>query len=156
MNKILCPITGDELIYVGHEEGCMDGPSYYSPINDNLIIYSVWPRRMNIYSLVDSKSTYAKESRYFRLNDDHSWTEMKQVPHGDKLFPKRYYGREWKEACAEAKLRWQRKLEREEYLKNHPEEDARIFANPIYQDEVKVSPLGPPSGMIYYVNFKYK
>lgn len=150
MKQNKCPITADELIYVGHDEGCYDGQSYYSPKNDPSIIYAVHPFRNNIYALVDSMSFHAKESRYFRLNEDLTWTEMKRVPHGDRLFPKRYYGSEWKKACAEAKARWQKRIEQEKYWKEHPEEDPRIHAKTIGIDEVKVSPMGPPIGMLFY------
>lgn len=156
MKNLKCPITGDELIYVGHDEGVMDGQSYYSPLVDKSIIYAVHPFRNNIYALVDSMSFHVKESRYFRLNEDSSWTEMKKVPHGNNLFPKRYYGSGWKRACAEAKVRWQKRQEQEKYWKEHPEEDPRIHAKTVNIDEVKVSPMGLPSGMLFYLDFNIK
>ena len=54
-NKLLCPITGDELVYVGCDEGCRDGNSYYSPVNDKTIIFAVHPFRSDIYAQVESK-----------------------------------------------------------------------------------------------------
>lgn len=155
-NKTTCPITGDELIYVGHDEGCYDGNSYYSPLSDNSIIYAVHPFRSNIYVKVDSKDFHAKESKYFKLNEDHSWTEMKKVPNGNELFPKNFYGKAWKEACARAKHKWQKRQEQEKYWKEHPEEDPRIKPKIIGIDEVKVSQMGLPSAIFYYIDFKYE
>jgi hypothetical protein len=155
-NKLKCPITGDELVYIGRDEDCMDGSSYYSPTSDKSIIYSVWPRRNNIYGLVDSMSNYSKESRYFKLNEDNSWTEMKRVPHGDKLFPKNFFGSEWKKACSEAEDRYQKRLERENYWKENPEEDPRYFAKTISADKVIVSPMGAPIGMLFYLDHSIK
>ena len=81
---------------------------------------------------------------------------MKRVPHGDGLFPKNYFGSGWKKACAEAKVRWQKRLEQEKYWKEHPEEDPRIRAKTIEFGEVKVVPLGPPTCMLFYLDSSIK
>jgi hypothetical protein len=155
-NKLLCPITGDELVYVGYDKDVCDGNSYYSPINDKTIIFAVHPFRRNIYAQVESQTFTSKELRYFKLLEGNKWLEMKKVPHGDVLFPKRYYGSSWKRACAEAKLQFQKRLEKEKYWKEHPEEDPRYFARTISNEEVKVAPLSPPSGMLFYLDYSYK
>ena len=46
--KLLCPITGDELVYIGYDKDVCDGNSYYSPVNDKTIIFAVHPRLNNI------------------------------------------------------------------------------------------------------------
>lgn len=148
MNNLKCPITGSKLIFVGEDEHCRDGNSYYSPIDNPKIVYSVWPRRANIYTLENNDNP--KKQRYFLLKEDDSWTEMKRVPHGDGLFPKKYYGIKWKKACAEALVRYQKRLEQIEYWKEHPEEDPRVFAKLISFDLVEVRPMGPPSGILYF------
>ena len=39
---------------------------------------------------------------------------------------------------------------KKKYWKEHPEEDPRIKAKTIGLDEVKMVPMGPPSGMLFY------
>lgn len=155
LNKLLCPITGEELIYVGHDIDVYDGNSYYSPKNDSTIIFAVHPRRNNIYAQVEDKSFMSKDLRWFQLLDDNTWQELKQVPYDNRLFPIDDEGEEWIEACRKAEEEYQKRLEKEEYWKQHPEEDPRVHFRTIGIDKVEVRPMGPPIGVLNYIDFKY-
>jgi hypothetical protein len=152
LNKLLCPITGDELIYVGHDERVFDGNSYYSPKSNNTIIFAVHPFSRNIYVQVNNKSLFSHGFRWFKLLEDNTWQELKQVPHGDILFPIEDESDEWVNACRLAEEKHQKRLEKQEYWKQHPDEDPRIHAKTLANEKVSVSPLGPPTGILYYVD----
>lgn len=158
MSKLRCPITGEELIYIGRDEGVLDGNSYYSPINDRSIIFSVHPFSRNIYVLVDSMGYHAKEARCFRLNEDSSWTEMKRVPHGNLLFAVDDFTVEWVKACEDAEINFQKRQDQIRYWNEHPEEDPRIRgirAKLVSMDLVKPVPMSPPSGMLFFMDYIY-
>jgi hypothetical protein len=149
-NKLHCPISGSELVYVGHDEGVFDGNSYYSTIDDPSIIFAVHPFRSNIYAQVEDKNFHSKEQRYFKLLEGNLWQEMKRVPHDNLLFPIDDEGEEWQKACEEANKKHEKRLEKQRYWKEHPEEDPRIFAKTISLDEVQVVPMSLPSTMLFY------
>jgi hypothetical protein len=151
-NKLLCPISGAELVYVGHDEGVYDGNSYFSPKSDPSIIFAVHPFRNNIYAQVEDKHFLSKELRYFKLLEGNLWQEMKEVPHDNLLFPIDDEGEEWIKACEEANRKHEKRLERQRYWKEHPEEDPRVHAKTIGIDEVEVAPMAPPSGILFYLD----
>jgi hypothetical protein len=154
-NKILCPITGQELIYVGHDEGVMDGNSYFSPEEDSSIIFAVHPFRSNIYAQVDHKSFHSKELKYFKLLDTNQWQEMKKVPFDNLLFPIEDEGEEWKKACSRATEKNEERIEKLKYWEEHPEEDPRIHSKLINSEIVKIMPMSPPAGILFYLDMKY-
>jgi hypothetical protein len=155
-NKKNCPVTGKELVYVGHDEGVMDGNSYYSPVNDSSIIFAVHPFRMNIYIQVKDKSLYSEELKYFKHLDSGQWQEMKKVPHANLLFPMDEEGEEWQKACDLAIQQRDKRIAQRKYWDEHPEEDPRIRPLFIAAEKVEVRPLLPPLGILYYIDFKYE
>lgn len=100
---LICPITGSSLWYIGTERDVMDPDSWYSPESDKSIIFARHPFSYNLFRLVERKSMMEKTLRYFRLNEDKSWTELKKAPFTDKLFPidTPYDDTEWMSALVE-------------------------------------------------------
>ena len=155
MKKLLCPITQSELVYIGYDEGVMDGNSYYSPISDSTIKFAVHPFSTNIYTQVESASYTAKDIRYFKLLEDHTWQELKKVPHGDGLFPINQNDTEWDEACAKALIRYEAYVAKQKYWDEHPNEDPRVRAKTIANDLVQVVPMSAPSNMFFYIDMQH-
>lgn len=155
ITDLICPITGSPLWYVGTEKHCMDPDSWYSPESDSSIIFARHPFSMNLFRLVETKGTMEKALRYFRLNTDRSWTEMKEAPYTNSLFPLDDFSEEWEAACKEGLERLEKRKQQEQYWKEHPEEDPRVFAKTVALEKVDVVPLGPPTGILFYLDYKY-
>ena len=153
IEKLLCPITQSELVYIGYDEGVMDGNSYYSPASDSTIIFAVHPFSTNIYTQVESASYTAKDNRYFKLLEDRTWQELKRVPHGDGLFPINQNDTEWDEACAKALIKYEAYVAKEKYWDEHPNEDPRIRAKTIANDSVQVVPMSAPSSILFFLDY---
>ena len=155
--NLICPITGSPLWYVGTERETRDPDSWYSPESDKNIIFARHPFSWNLFRLVDSKSMMAKEKRYFRLNDDNTWTELKKVPHSNELFPKDTPedDPEWLSAVKNGLERERKRQEQNKYWDEHPNEDPRIKARLIGLDKVEVKPMSAPTGMLFYMDYTY-
>lgn len=155
---MICPITGSPLWYVGTERDVMDPDSWYSPESDKSIIFARHPFSYNLFRLVTEKRSCSRGSRFFKLNEDKSWTEMKEVPHGNELFPINTPedDPEWKEAVAKGIEREKKRQEQNKYWDEHPEEDPRIKAKLIGIDKVEVKPMSAPTGILFYMDYKYE
>jgi hypothetical protein len=152
---LFCPITGKPLLYVGYETDVMDADSWYSPEDDDTIIYARHPFSWKLFRLVDSKSMHSKELRYFRLNDDNSWTEMKEAPHTNSVFPIDDFSPEWEAACQEGLENLRKRKEREAYWEKHPNEDPRIKSQLVSTELIEVKPMSAPTGILFYFDYKY-
>ena len=133
----------------------MDPDSFYSPESDPKIIFARHPFSMNLFRLIETRSMMEKALRYFRLNPDNTWTEMKRVPHGDKLFPLDNFSEKWEIACQEGLANLEKRKEKEKYWDEHPEEDPRVKAKTVGLEEIEIRPLGPPTGILYYMDYRY-
>lgn len=151
---LICPITGSPLWNLGSDSSTMDSDTWYSPESDASIIFAKNPRQQNLYRLVECQSNMERASRYFRLNDDKSWTEMKRVPNGDELFTLDDFGDEWNKACEDGAKRLEEQKIQNKYWDEHPSEDPRIHAKTVGIEEVSICPMGPPSGVIFYLDLK--
>ena len=156
--NMLYPITGKPLWYTGQDMGVMDGDSFYSPDGKDKIIFARHPFCMDLFRQVDTKRSLATEKRVFRLNDDNSWTELKYVPNTNQLFPldTPESDPEWIAAVKKGEESERKRIAQNKYWDEHPEEDPRIKAKLIGLDEVSVCPLGPPSGILLYMDLKYE
>lgn len=155
--ELLCPITGSKLLYIGTEQDVMDPDAWYSPESNSQIIFARHPFSRKIFRQIDRKSLYAKALRYFRLNDDNSWTELKKIPNGDDLFPINTPEDDpsWIESCQVAFDRVERQRQQNEYWDQHPEEDPRVRSKCIASELVSVQPMSAPLGILNYVDFVY-
>ena len=155
-HQLICPITGSNLIHIGCEHHVMDPDQWYSPESDKTIIYARHPFSWTIFRLIERPNMMEKALRYFKLNDDNTWTELKRVPNGNNLFPLDDFGDDWQKACEEGLERLAKRKAQEEYWKEHPEEDPRIFAKTVSIELIEVKPMDPPSMLLNFFDFKYK
>lgn len=142
-----CPITGAPLLCTGHEMWVMDGSTFYSPEGHPEIRYERHPFCWNLFDA---------GNRIFKLDGD-VWTEMKRVPHSNKLFPidTPEDDTEYLEALEEGEKTRKHNEELHKYWDEHPEEDPRVHAHCVGLDKVEVSPMKLPSCNLLYMDFKY-
>jgi hypothetical protein len=93
---------------------------------------------------------HANELRYFNLNADNSWTELKKIPYTDELVELDYPEDKFNEQMAAGKLRHD---EAQEYRRNHPKEFPQVRT--IAADLVDICPMPAPIGIVNYIDFKY-
>ena len=153
---LLCPITNSPLWYVGSEHHVMDPDSFYSPESDDSVIFARHPFSWKLFRLVESKSMWSQAIRYFRLNDDNSWTEMKEAPHTNSMFPIDDFSPEWEAACQEGLENLRKRKETEKYWEENPDKDPRVKAKLVSTELIEVKPMSAPTGTLYYLDFKYE
>ncbi len=64
---MLCPIYGHKLFKHPHDNHVLDGPTYYSSIEEPKLVYEIWPRDYNHIRLKD---------RFWKINNNGTYTEM--------------------------------------------------------------------------------
>lgn len=159
---LICPITGSTLMDDGCERHVMDPDHFYFAQNDSSIRYARHPFSYNLFRQVESgtRNTGAKEIRFFRLNEDKSWTEMMRLPGFSILIPLDTTPEEVdklvKEKIAEEK---ERKRMYDEGVANGTIVPISInlkpvTSNTISMEKVEVKPMSSPSSL-QYLDYKY-
>ena len=150
-----CPVTGSELLQDKGDEFVRDPDSVYHAESDPTIKFLRHPFSWKVFRQVDRDE---KAIRYFRLNDDNSWTELKSIPGSSSLFPidTPENDPEWIVAVQKGLDNLEKRRRQEEYWKEHPEEDPRYFSRLDATEIVEVRPMAPPSSKLLYFDFTYK
>jgi len=158
---LLCPITGVELLYRGHEIDVRDGLSFYSPIDNTEIVYGRHPFNYHIYfTIAHYGNNWEVNERWFRLNDDKTWIELIKEPVSGDLFtidtPKKELKKHAREYTKEYKLRQaehKRKVASGEIIPGP--KFKRVYASTVRLDIVEVKPMSSPICELNYLDFKY-
>jgi hypothetical protein len=155
---LTCPITGGRLMSIGYERDVMDPDSFYQSENDPTLYFACHPFSRTVYRLIDRPSMMVRAIRYFVLNADKTWTEHIKIE-SENLVPIDTPQSEIDEANEKYRK------EREEFRRNYDEQVARgeiipltfiqVPVKTVALDEVEVKPMGPPSGILHYMNFTY-
>lgn len=161
--NLICPITGSILMDDGCERDVMDPDHFYFAQNDPSVRYARHPFSYNLFRLVESgtRNTGAKEIRFFRLNEDKSWTEMMILPGFSNLIPldtpKEEVNRLIKEKEAEVA---ESRRKYEEGVANgtivpFSFNIKPVTANTVSVENIKVKPMSNPSSL-HYLDMKYE
>jgi hypothetical protein len=161
---LVCPITNEPLFYVSTKEHIMDPDSFYCT-KDKTIVYANHPFDRFCFRQIDPTDigrTCSKELRIFYLQNDNTWVEHIKIQGTDINVPittsKEEIERIYNEYVQNKKNR------EEQYNKDVAEGKIIPFpglkrVHPInipFSDLIEVKSMSPPSGEIYYFDFKYK
>jgi hypothetical protein len=155
--NLLCPITGERLIWIGSDVHVMDPDSFYKPTNTPNIIYARHPFSYNLFRLVENSYNHCQPGKkFFRLNEDNSWTEMILIKEIDKLVEIDTNQEEIDKLIS--KILEEKRKKKEDYdekVRNGQItpitiDIKKVEAQQIGLDLVEVKPLSPPSSIIFF------
>lgn len=156
-----CPITDNELKYIGHEPFCMDPDSYYeSRTLKHTYKFARHPFSWTLFRLIEIDGKKC-DTRYFRLKEDDTWQEEMSVDGIDQLIP--INSSNWtifKLRLSKKLSRLKRKLQdfwRYSILRKKRVQFPKIRsveAKTIAQDLVSVKPMTAPSGKVFTMDLK--
>lgn len=157
--NLICPITGSPLIKDGKKGHVMDGDTFYHAESDKSIIYARHPFMWNMFRLVSGRNDCEQGNRFFKLLDNKSWQEYIADKRTDHLFPINTPQSEIEEYIQnEEKERQERTRLYNEGVANGTITPlpilTKIGSHLLAMETVSVQPLSPPTGKIYYTNFK--
>lgn len=160
-----CPISGNPLSYIGHEEWVMDPDSYYvSSRLDKRYKFARHPFSWKLFRLIEINGKPC-DKRYFRLNDDDTWTEMTRVKGLDGLYPldtsnwdvfKLRFKKRWSSWMRKLKNWWKYGVLRKKRNEVQFPIIGKVHAKTIAQDLVPVQPLAAPSSSLFHAEYVYK
>ena len=162
LHEFKCPISGVPLIDDGSDQYVMDSDHFYYSYPSKKYIYARHPFQWDMFRLIECRRNGERGVRFFKLLEDKTWQEYIADKRTDQLFPIGTPKSEInKYVQNENKDRQERKRKYDEGVANGtiiplPINIIKVAAKSIEFDKVTVQPLSPPSGNLFYTNFKYK
>ena len=159
--NLICPITGSILMDDGSDRHVMDSDHFYFASSDKNIRFARHPFSWNLFRQVNGRRCGEHGIRFFYLLPDNTWEEYIGDNRTDHLFPINTPQSEIEEYIQnEEKEREERKRLYDEGVANGtitPSPNIiRVAARLIDKEIITVQPLSPPTGNLFYTNFKYK
>lgn len=155
LNALRCPITGGRLICLGSDINVMDGPITWIVEGHENMKWYVDPRRSSVF----------QGHGYYKWDQKKGvWVEQIKIYGGSKFVNKPQtqeekdkidqLEKEWEEKKKKDKEEYERKVASGEITPLLPFGVKQIHFKTLNLEDVNVSPLPPPSGTIFYVDYK--
>ena len=153
LTHYICPITNVPLMRLPHDMSVMDGDAFFYSTSNPDIKWARHPFQFNIFRLVDSFYHCAPGRRFFKYENDGSWTEMIENEELKELVPINISLEEIEELLDKKKRRWIEQSTPSEYSINLPLAK-QVFPTLEHSEIVTVQPMSSPQGLINYMDFK--
>jgi len=153
-NALRCPKTGGRLIFLGGDPNVRDGDLHYIVEGHENVRWSTGSRWFHdIYRGHGNWKWYAEEKEWreqIKICDGWKYVDKPKTPEEEIAVQKIID--DYEEDKRKRKEEYDRKVASGEINPN----ENRFYATTISLDKVEVRPMSPPTGLLSYMDFKYK